>query len=135
MIRRPPRSTLFPYTTLFRSRGGDVEGRFAAHGDAHCVHRLSAVAGRDDQLTATCLRSTVLRLLLYGAQRHRRGSRQATRYSGRDCCVTPTSDDRRSATDGNARRSVAGCAGRTWGRAACPKPIVAANGLTIEGRH
>src|SRR3712207_7428175 len=22
MIRRPPRSTLFPYTTLFRSRGG-----------------------------------------------------------------------------------------------------------------
>src|SRR5258708_39456345 len=27
MIRRPPRSTLFPYTTLFRSRG------FAALGD------------------------------------------------------------------------------------------------------
>src|SRR5690242_20921846 len=29
MIRRPPRSTLFPYTTLFRSvgqRGVDVEG-------------------------------------------------------------------------------------------------------------
>src|SRR3712207_8686690 len=24
MIRRPPRSTLFPYTTLFRSRGVDV---------------------------------------------------------------------------------------------------------------
>src|SRR5689334_24018487 len=23
MIRRPPRSTLFPYTTLFRSHGGD----------------------------------------------------------------------------------------------------------------
>src|SRR5256885_6390344 len=27
MIRRPPRSTLFPYTTLFRS----VEARFSAH--------------------------------------------------------------------------------------------------------
>src|SRR3712207_4639043 len=27
MIRRPPRSTLFPYTTLFRSRGGT--GRYA----------------------------------------------------------------------------------------------------------
>src|SRR3712207_8353474 len=28
MIRRPPRSTLFPYTTLFRSAEGDVpEGR------------------------------------------------------------------------------------------------------------
>src|SRR3712207_6924118 len=25
MIRRPPRSTLFPYTTLFRSRGGACE--------------------------------------------------------------------------------------------------------------
>src|SRR3989449_5172768 len=24
MIRRPPRSTLFPYTTLFRSPGGDL---------------------------------------------------------------------------------------------------------------
>src|SRR5438034_3321523 len=26
MIRRPPRSTLFPYTTLFRSRSGCVPG-------------------------------------------------------------------------------------------------------------
>src|SRR5258707_2206265 len=25
MIRRPPRSTLFPYTTLFRSRNGNQE--------------------------------------------------------------------------------------------------------------
>src|SRR2546429_6010727 len=28
MIRRPPRSTLFPYTTLFRSRDGFVGGDF-----------------------------------------------------------------------------------------------------------
>src|SRR3712207_6873748 len=27
MIRRPPRSTLFPYTTLFRSLGGEPFGR------------------------------------------------------------------------------------------------------------
>src|SRR5258708_29977116 len=27
MIRRPPRSTLFPYTTLFRSRGEKARGR------------------------------------------------------------------------------------------------------------
>src|SRR2546425_824337 len=26
MIRRPPRSTLFPYTTLFRSRAGEANG-------------------------------------------------------------------------------------------------------------
>src|SRR2546422_10913530 len=31
MIRRPPRSTLFPYTTLFRSRRGDVR-RLGARG-------------------------------------------------------------------------------------------------------
>src|SRR5258708_28147939 len=34
MIRRPPRSTLFPYTTLFRSRLLDVERRPARpHGE------------------------------------------------------------------------------------------------------
>src|SRR5574337_709747 len=34
MIRRPPRSTLFPYTTLFRSRGSDgsaASPKFASH--------------------------------------------------------------------------------------------------------
>src|SRR2546427_6745988 len=30
MIRRPPRSTLFPYTTLFRSVSGTHEGSYAA---------------------------------------------------------------------------------------------------------
>src|SRR5258708_942224 len=45
MIRRPPRSTLFPYTTLFRSRGGGaVAGEigglardFAHHLGAHVL--------------------------------------------------------------------------------------------------
>src|SRR5947209_16691175 len=42
MIRRPPRSTLFPYTTLFRSRAGDgraapgrPQGPARAGGAAH----------------------------------------------------------------------------------------------------
>src|SRR3712207_9513550 len=30
MIRRPPRSTLFPYTTLFRSQGARVHGALTA---------------------------------------------------------------------------------------------------------
>src|SRR2546430_11416058 len=30
MIRRPPRSTLFPYTTLFRSPGSKARGRHLA---------------------------------------------------------------------------------------------------------
>src|SRR5689334_24138359 len=33
MIRRPPRSTLFPYTTLFRSRSGAVRGGIHAGPD------------------------------------------------------------------------------------------------------
>src|SRR5471032_3701859 len=32
MIRRPPRSTLFPYTTLFRSWGGRMGERHGPHG-------------------------------------------------------------------------------------------------------
>src|SRR3712207_7299674 len=39
MIRRPPRSTLFPYTTLFRSQRGDVGGsrgrRYPTEGSFH----------------------------------------------------------------------------------------------------
>src|SRR2546422_1982678 len=34
MIRRPPRSTLFPYTTLFRSRAVLGRGAVAQHLDA-----------------------------------------------------------------------------------------------------
>src|SRR2546430_8528456 len=34
MIRRPPRSTLFPYTTLFRSRGRVQAGRVRHPGAA-----------------------------------------------------------------------------------------------------
>src|SRR3989449_2002821 len=30
MIRRPPRSTLFPYTTLFRSQGGGLQNLYSA---------------------------------------------------------------------------------------------------------
>src|SRR5260221_5651734 len=54
MIRRPPRSTLFPYTTLFRSTGGDsgsdtpvrvgiVSAAFRS-GAARGARRLSSVA-------------------------------------------------------------------------------------------
>src|SRR3712207_8628641 len=35
MIRRPPRSTLFPYTTLFRSRRALLQG----HGEQRHPHR------------------------------------------------------------------------------------------------
>src|SRR3712207_9593903 len=49
MIRRPPRSTLFPYTTLFRSLGGvDLVGPQqrvvdAANDGGHGVDRVQAL--------------------------------------------------------------------------------------------
>src|SRR3712207_8920673 len=46
MIRRPPRSTLFPYTTLFRS--GRLAARRAA--DEHAERGPAAVLGLADRL-------------------------------------------------------------------------------------
>src|SRR3712207_8629586 len=48
MIRRPPRSTLFPYTTLFRSRvlvsGGRATGvEYRAGGRVHTAHAAHEV--------------------------------------------------------------------------------------------
>src|SRR3712207_7480592 len=45
MIRRPPRSTLFPYTTLFRSRDGSVVlvGARLAAGRAQDPARFAAL--------------------------------------------------------------------------------------------
>src|SRR3712207_8184619 len=43
MIRRPPRSTLFPYTTLFRSGWSVPADRFVR--DAEAVERGGAVSG------------------------------------------------------------------------------------------
>src|SRR3712207_8975723 len=43
MIRRPPRSTLFPYTTLFRSRAG-AEGR--PPGTRPALERRAQARGR-----------------------------------------------------------------------------------------
>src|SRR5260221_14418943 len=47
MIRRPPRSTLFPYTTLFRSRDGiaALQGGAAAAGGGRRL--IEADAGRE----------------------------------------------------------------------------------------
>src|SRR5437667_1387217 len=42
MIRRPPRSTLFPYTTLFRSAGGRIDRGIHAHHFASEVEQRSA---------------------------------------------------------------------------------------------
>src|SRR5438034_11375806 len=52
MIRRPPRSTLFPYTTLFRSLAGarrrlDPTRAPGRRGDAAWYHRIAEAISRE----------------------------------------------------------------------------------------
>src|SRR3712207_7004646 len=65
MIRRPPRSTLFPYTTLFRSGRRRGFGRDACDGAAArrraCARRVSeARGGREDRAARADRKSTRL---------------------------------------------------------------------------
>src|SRR2546430_12004753 len=64
MIRRPPRSTLFPYPTLFRSLHVDAELRRAVD----LVGAVEPLRGRADQLE-------VFRVLERDRARHRQKNR------------------------------------------------------------
>src|SRR2546430_13504696 len=76
MIRRPPRSTLFPYTTLFRSgraaRGrrpvgvGDGGGAGGSRGAGRAIPRERAGEGRSEEHTSELQSQSnlVCRLLL-----------------------------------------------------------------------
>src|SRR5258708_28188590 len=74
MIRRPPRSTLFPYTTLFRSHRSDGQ-----QGVAEAVGALAGALqedGRSEEHTSE-LQSPdhlVCRLLLEKKNKHLRGT-------------------------------------------------------------
>src|SRR5437868_13105941 len=50
MIRRPPRSTLFPYTTLFRSR--ICRRLVVVHGAARVARRVAAEDARSEEHTS-----------------------------------------------------------------------------------
>src|SRR2546430_9034106 len=63
MIRRPPRSTLFPYTTLFRSFAGHyLDGRSAARQPA--TIRLTATRSEEHTSELQSQSNLVCRLLL-----------------------------------------------------------------------
>src|SRR5256885_14146225 len=64
MIRRPPRSTLFPYTTLFRSAAAPAESR-AAPADAR-LHTLMGDVLKDGPFE---LQASMLRTLDQAGQR------------------------------------------------------------------
>src|SRR3712207_8298716 len=71
MIRRPPRSTLFPYTTLFRSQGGVVAVQRAKAALAlQPIRRGTGVRVRDRDDVA-----------LLGERRRGRRDRKSTRLN------------------------------------------------------
>src|SRR5260370_28786623 len=89
MIRRPPRSTLFPYTTLFRSLSAAEHFLLSRHLDRSA--RLRWPVGRSDRYSNQTARSEehtselqshlnlVCRLLL---EKKNRKGRIAARYAG-----------------------------------------------------
>src|SRR3712207_9315392 len=58
MIRRPPRSTLFPYTTLFRSSGSEhvAYGFERDAGSREATEQYGATGGIDQHRLTTCER-------------------------------------------------------------------------------
>src|SRR2546422_5397796 len=54
MIRRPPRSTLFPYTTLFRSSGEEQEGRFQQQAPSVLPDGLAGAEQQDGRDARPC---------------------------------------------------------------------------------
>src|SRR3712207_7216733 len=69
MIRRPPRSTLFPYTTLFRSAAFAGEGQYRSIGDGD---------GAKPETAAELARMGSARVAWRGAGR---GDRKSTRLN------------------------------------------------------
>src|SRR3989442_4754574 len=96
MIRRPPRSTLFPYTTLFRSRAVVVRRARELGGQARLPDpRLTSEQHRSEEHTSE-LQSRphlVCRLLL---EKKKQLSLTSSKYNRsvypRILCTTPLSD-------------------------------------------
>src|SRR2546427_8056259 len=77
MIRRPPRSTLFPYTTLFRSTPRDP----ADHRIRYAPARLSGVVGRKECASAGRLSPSKGRPAIREVAPERAQDRKSTRLN------------------------------------------------------
>src|SRR3712207_7848510 len=82
MIRRPPRSTLFPYTTLFRSPGRELCRRHLVR-DAKVLARLAVGPPRLERLDVRLgdVRLRLELLLEVGERAVRRPDRKSTRLN------------------------------------------------------
>src|SRR5258708_18098671 len=89
MIRRPPRSTLFPYTTLFRSRVWDEN--FKVYGAEKVWRQL----GREKIVAARCTVERLMRAM---------GVRGVTR--GRAFTITTVREEDRKSTRLNSSHQI-----------------------------
>src|SRR2546426_5306646 len=95
MIRRPPRSTLFPYTTLFRSQAGElVRARCAGAAPAECERRVAAARTNyrseehTSELQSPC--NLVCRLLLEKKKKTNKTNRKRATIHGQRSRMTVT---------------------------------------------
>src|SRR2546423_15162806 len=110
MIRRPPRSTLFPYTTLFRS---------PVHSEPrmHVVHERVAAAQRVLRLHG--VPRAVLRQQVAGRDGHERQSDGGGEYGDEDGGEPEAAGMENGHRQGGGRKELDGCAeGDARGRAA-----------------
>src|SRR5438270_7261973 len=100
MIRRPPRSTLFPYTTLFRSAGGRPRRRTGVDREARSRirdrvvrehRRRSQGHGRSEEHTSELQSQSnlVCRLLL---EKKKKNNGVHLSYTVKNNLLTPASD-------------------------------------------
>src|SRR5437762_5913681 len=82
MIRRPPRSTLFPYTTLFRSRASPA-ARIGA-GGREVVHRHRDDALRSEEHTSELQSPMYLVCRLLLEKKNKIDKHQTPYYQGTD---------------------------------------------------
>src|SRR5688572_31366062 len=77
MIRRPPRSTLFPYTTLFRSERAGAGAALATVQHVHvAVRRVLEVEAEQVENSSNCYVD-----VLYGGERDRKSTRLNSSHS------------------------------------------------------
>src|SRR2546430_5037676 len=102
MIRRPPRSTLFPYTTLFRSRAGSRERpRLERLGDGH--------HGDDERVHVDVLYGEGARA---ARQRDRKSTRLNSSHSQISYAVFCLKKKKRSTAPGSRRPCLPPCRSR-----------------------
>src|SRR2546422_1272218 len=100
MIRRPPRSTLFPYTTLFRSRIPDEIGRCRPGHVAHVLGgevpgergpRACGSSGRDRKSTRLNSSHGYISYAVFCLKKKKKGDRAAGRRRHKaDASARPT---------------------------------------------